>query len=123
MNTILVVEDHEEFAEVMNDLLAVLQPQARILNARNGQEGLDLALAEKPDLIFLDIQLPVMDGYEMAQALREASPGALPPIVLMTNARDTGLTIMRMSHLSRGVLRKPFTLDELEEALQQAMNK
>lgn len=123
MNTILVVEDHEEFAEVMNDLLAVLQPQARILNARNGQEGLNLALAEKPDLIFLDIQLPVMDGYEMAQALREASPEALPPIVLMTNARDTGLTIMRMSHLSRGVLRKPFTLDELEEALQQALNK
>lgn len=121
LKTILVVEDHEAFSQIVNDLLAVLYPQARVLNARNGQEGLALALAEKPDLILLDILMPVMDGYEMALALREELDGQLPPMVVMTNARDVELTIMRMGRMSRSVLRKPFSLAELEEALEEAL--
>ncbi len=121
LKTILVVEDHEAFSQIVNDLLAVLYPETRVLNARNGQEGLELALAEKPDLILLDILMPVMDGYEMALALREELDSKLPPMVVMTNARDVELTIMRMGRMSRSVLRKPFSLAELEEALEEAL--
>lgn len=117
LKTILVVEDHEAFSQIVNDLLAALYPQSRVLNARNGEEGLELALAEKPDLILLDILMPVMDGYEMTLALRERLEGKLPPIVVMTNARDVELTIMRMGSACQGVLRKPFSLDELEATL------
>ncbi len=121
LKKILVVEDHEAFSQIVNDLLAVLHPQATVLNARNGQEGLEVALAEKPDLILLDLLMPVMDGYEMTLALREQMDGKLPPIVVMTNARDVELTIMRMGRMSSSLLRKPFSLDELEEALNEAV--
>ncbi|MCA9935845.1 MAG: response regulator [Ardenticatenaceae bacterium] len=117
MKRILVVEDHDEFRSIVNDLLQALLPGVQISNARNGQEGLALALAERPDLILLDIQMPVMDGYEMALALQEAYGDALPPLLAMTNARNSELTIMRMKSICKAVLMKPFSLDELEEAI------
>jgi len=57
-----------------------------VVTAANGKEGLDLALSEKPDLILLDILMPVMDGLTMMSKLRERGPyGKNVPIILLTN--------------------------------------
>jgi len=122
LKRVLVVEDHDEFRSIVNDLLKALLPQAQISNAHNGQEGLEMALAERPNLILLDIHMPVMDGYEMALALQEQYGQALPPLLAMTNARDGGPTILRMRSLCKIVLIKPFSLDDLEEALKLAID-
>jgi CheY-like chemotaxis protein len=68
-----------------------------VLKARNGQEGLDLATSEKPDLILLDILMPVMDGITMMQKLRKSDAwGKAVPIILLTNLSVEKKTIKRL---------------------------
>lgn len=119
MKQILVVDDHDEFRSIVNDLLHALQPDAAILNAVNGAEGLALAQANHPDLILLDLQMPVMDGYELAMTLHRDVAFHSVPIILMTSARDAGPTLVRLNQVCRAVLKKPFSLGELESVLQE----
>jgi len=82
--TILIVED-----EVLINKVYVEGMRAEgfsVLSAMNGKDGLELALKEKPDIILLDILMPVMDGLTMMQKLRDAnSYGKSVPIILLTN--------------------------------------
>ena len=58
----------------------------RVFQAQNGQEGLELALREQPDIILLDIIMPMMDGMTMMKKLREKNSwGKSVPIILLTN--------------------------------------
>ncbi len=59
------------------------------LEARNGKEGLESALKEHPDLILLDIVMPVMDGMTMMKKLRESAGGKKIPVILLTNLSAT----------------------------------
>lgn len=81
--TILVVEDEEVQRKPLTDELQ--DHGFRVLTAVNGREGLDIALREKPDLILLDILMPVMDGMTMMRKLRENPWGKKVPIILLTN--------------------------------------
>lgn len=117
MNQILIVEDHHEFRTIVNDLLRALLPDVEVLNAPDGAQGLELARTHLPDLILLDLQMPVMDGYQMALALQQDQATKELPIVIMTNARDAGPTLVRLNQFCRGVLRKPFSLDDLSDIL------
>lgn len=81
---ILIVEDDKDF-------LFILQTDLRnagfaVITAENGQEGLDAAQEEKPDLIILDILMPVMDGLEMAKQMK--AKGMNIPIIFLTNMSD-----------------------------------
>jgi len=81
---ILIVEDEavisKTYAEELRD------EGFLVLTAANGRDGLDLALREKPDLILLDILMPIMDGLTMMDKLREKdSYGKKVPIILLTN--------------------------------------
>jgi CheY-like chemotaxis protein len=59
-----------------------------VLEAKNGQEGLDLALAEHPDMILLDISMPVMDGLTMLKELRKDEWGKHAEVIFLTNFTD-----------------------------------
>lgn len=67
--TILIVEDEDSLRNVLKDKLE--KENFDVLEAKNGEEGLKMALEKKPDLILLDIVMPVMDGFTMAKRLRE----------------------------------------------------
>lgn len=82
MKTILIVED----VELNIDLLVqILEDQYSLLVARDGSQGVALAGQEKPDLVLMDISLPVMDGYEASRMIRRTSP-SLPIIGLSAHA-------------------------------------
>jgi len=87
-NKILIVEDEP----AMLNVLAVKLTQAglTVITAGNGQEGLDVALAQHPDLILLDIIMPVMDGMTMLRELRKDSWGRSAKVVLLTNLSEAG---------------------------------
>ena len=84
--TILVVEDEEPMQLVLRDVLKV--EGYAVLEAKNGVEGLDLALNGHPDLILLDILMPKMDGLEMLKKLREDKWGLHVPVIVLTNLSD-----------------------------------
>lgn len=83
---ILVVEDEEPMQLVLRDVLKV--EGYDVLEAKNGIEGLELALKEHPDLILLDILMPKMDGLEMLKNLRSDDWGRKVPVIVLTNLSD-----------------------------------
>lgn len=82
MKTILIVED----SELNIDLLSqILEENYRLIVARDGLQGVSLAAEVKPDLVLMDISMPIMDGYEATRIIR-ASFKNLPIIGLSANA-------------------------------------
>jgi len=80
---ILVVDDQEDLRCILRDLLT--SSGYEILEAADGQVGVDKAKAEKPDLILMDIQMPVMDGYDATRQIK-ADPDLKPiPIVAVSS--------------------------------------
>jgi len=82
---ILVVEDQEDNRRILRDLLT--SAGYEIIQAENGGEALAAAARERPDLILMDIQLPVLDGYEATRRIK-ADPAlrAIPVIVVTSYA-------------------------------------
>ena len=84
---ILIVEDEAPLRNAVTDILTF--EGFEVLKATNGQEGLDLALKEHPDLILLDLMMPVMDGLTMLEKLREDEEyGKGAAVILLTNIND-----------------------------------
>lgn len=82
--TILIIEDEATHIRVLTDTF--IDSGFCVLSAVNGQEGLESALREQPDIILLDRVMPVMDGITMMKKLRESgSWGKSVPIILLTN--------------------------------------
>lgn len=69
MSSILIVEDNEKNMKLVRDIL--LHHKHRVVEAVNGEDGVRLAIAEKPDLILMDIQLPDISGVEALARIRE----------------------------------------------------
>jgi len=106
---ILIVEDETPMRTALADLLA--SEGYRALTASDGESGLERALAEKPDLILLDIMMPKLDGFALCAELRRL---ANPVPVLMLTAK--GQIEDRVNGLDVGpddYLVKPFSTDEL----------
>lgn len=80
---ILVVEDEASLSKALQDKLT--HDEFLVLVAKDGEEGLEIALREHPDLILLDLIMPRMGGLEMAKKLREDTWGKNAKIIILTN--------------------------------------
>lgn len=105
--TILVVDDNRG---VRDALQMVLEDEGfRVVTAANGRQGLERVAAEAPDLILLDLQMPVMSGWEMHRRLRVL--GLRIPVVFMTSAGNAAAEAA--AHGADGSLTKPFEIADL----------
>jgi two-component system, cell cycle response regulator DivK len=86
--TILVVEDQEDNRQILRDLLA--SAGFRMVEAHDGREALTLARSERPDLILMDIQLPILDGYEATRGIKRDPELKDIPIIAVTSYALSG---------------------------------
>jgi DNA-binding response OmpR family regulator len=89
---ILIVEDEPSMLSILTDKL--LETGWETIQARNGEEGLKIALEQHPDLILLDLLMPKMDGTTTINKLREDEWGKTVPVIMLTNVNpdtDTAL--------------------------------
>lgn len=80
---ILIVEDELSLRSVLAEKLRL--ESFEVLEAKNGEEGLEISISQKPELILLDIVMPKMDGITMLEKLREDSWGKKVPVIILTN--------------------------------------
>jgi two-component system cell cycle response regulator DivK len=85
---ILVVEDQEDNRRILRDLLT--NAGYEIIQAENGEEALKVARVERPDLILMDIQLPLVDGYEATRRLKADPALRAIPIIVVTSYALSG---------------------------------
>ena len=86
---ILVVEDQEDNRRIVRDLLTANDYE--MTEAENGEEALAAVAKDRPDLILMDIQLPVMDGYEATRRIKaDPSLSSIPIIAVTEKARAAG---------------------------------
>ena len=88
MKKVLVIEDNETNLYLMRTILQKLGFQ--VIEAQDGASGVELARDEKPDLILMDIQLPVMDGFEATKKIRTIKEMKNIPIIAITSYAMVG---------------------------------
>jgi class 3 adenylate cyclase/DNA-binding response OmpR family regulator len=118
--TILVVDDSEENREFVVDY--ILTPNAfNALTAKDGREGIKIAADRRPDLILLDLQMPIMDGRDMLHALSER--GLDIPVILMTfhGSEEIAVEMYRMG--VKDYLKKPFTAEEMLQTIERNLSE
>ena len=105
MKQILVVDDDREW----NFLLKVMMEQAgfKIEQAYNGKDALDKIAQTKPDLLVLDITMPIMDGFEVCKVLREKPETKELPIVILTSYTQPEDILKGKSYQVKRYLLKP----------------
>ena len=105
---ILVVDDDEGIREFVSLVLA--DEGYEVVTAPHGAAALEFVARRVPAVILLDMRMPVMDGWQFAQAYRQR-PGPHAPIIVVTAARDAGERAAEIG--AEGVLAKPFRLADL----------
>lgn len=83
MKKILVVEDELAYLKLLNSQLT--EKGYKVIEAINGEKGIEKAKSENPDLILLDIRMPVMDGMAMLDLLRKGEEGKKTKVIILTN--------------------------------------
>lgn len=99
---VLLIEDDEFAAEMYR--LRLSGDGYEVVIARNGQEGLNLAASVLPDFVYLDIRLPILDGFEVLEQLRANPLTAHIPVIILTNYgeeefRERGLKLGALEFL------------------------
>ena len=108
---ILVIEDTEDNRQIIRDLLTSFDYE--LLEAVDGAEGVAMAQTHIPDLILMDIQLPVMDGYEATRQIRAIPELARVPIVAVTSYALSGDEAKTREAGCDGYIAKPFSPRQL----------
>jgi DNA-binding response OmpR family regulator len=80
---VLLIEDEKEVLELYKLKLSL--DEYEVVTAENGEEGLKKAWSENPKLIFLDIKMPGMDGFEVLKRLRENPKTKVTPVIILSN--------------------------------------
>jgi signal transduction histidine kinase/ligand-binding sensor domain-containing protein/CheY-like chemotaxis protein len=114
----LIVEDNPDVATLLQ---TCLQYRYKLRLARDGKEGLDLALKLQPDVIISDVMMPVMDGFELCRTLKEDQRTSHIPIVLLTARADLESRLEGLEMGADAYLAKPFNQQELELSLRKSL--
>jgi len=121
--TILVVEDQEDNRQILRDLLA--SAGFRMIEAHDGQQALTVARSERPDLILMDIQLPIVDGYEATRNIKHDPELRHIPVIAVTSYALSGDEKKAVEAGCNAYVAKPFStrylLAKIGQFLEQPM--
>lgn len=120
-STILIVEDEVALREALKDKLE--REGFMTAEAKNGEEGLQICESVKPDLVLLDIIMPIKDGITMLKELRETGWGKNVPVILLTNLSDNEKVAEALASGSHDYLVKSdWKLEDVVERIRERLN-
>lgn len=107
---VLVVEDNDEMRHYIGRLL---KSEYRVASARNGEEGLQMALDLSPILVLCDVMMPVKDGPTMVTQMRQHPQLSQTPVVMLTARSEEDMRVQLLELVAQDYLQKPFLAAEL----------
>ena len=107
----LIVDDEPTIRDVLQEIL--LEAGFDVACAHNGVAALEVLDAWWPDVILLDLMMPVMDGFAFARAYRAIGPDSLPSFILMSAAMDAQAAADTLG--ASGWIQKPFDIEDILE--------
>ncbi len=108
--TLLVVDDEPAVLLLLRSCFA--GPEYAVSTAANGAEGLDAFLSDHPDLVLTDLRMPVMDGFELIERIRESSRAV--PIMVVSSLNETMDKVRALKLGADDYMTKPLVLSELK---------
>lgn len=119
---ILIVEDEPSLRNVLRNKFEI--EGFTVLEARHGEEGLKVSLREHPDLILLDIIMPVMDGLTMLTKLREDKWGKDARVIILTNLSDSEKVADAMLQNSyEYLIKSSWKIEEVVEKVKEVLKR
>ena len=117
--TVLLVEDTEDNRFMMRRLLEMAG--YRVIEAMNGEEAVKLAKAESPQLILMDLSLPVIDGLAATRLIRKLPEFAATPIIAVSAHDTSDFQLEAIDAGCNSYVTKPIDFNELEELIEQLL--
>ncbi len=112
---ILVIDDDQAMRNMLETVL--LDEGYSVILARNGKEGLELAARQRPALVLLDLMMPVMDGWQFLDAIKQMPEFADLPVLLLSASRQ--IASAARENPVKGYIPKPFDLIKLLTCIDQ----
>ena len=119
--TILVVEDNSDLRMLLKVHLKILRYES--IFAANGQQAVNMAASQKPDLILMDIILPEMDGLEATRLIRKDSKSSSIPILAVTALSGPKAKEACLKYGCNDYIPKPFTVEELGTRIESLLEQ
>ena len=116
---VLVIDDDDSMLDYLSDSL---KHSYKIITARNGKEGLKLAVSQLPDLIITDVVMPEMDGIQLVKALKGNSLVSHIPVIMLSGKNKLQDRMMGIDTGADSYLPKPFYLSELKSLMANLIN-
>ena len=116
MRNILIIDDEKPTLHMFQLLLGTFG--YNVLTAENGQQGLEVFIAQRPDIIITDIKMPIMDGIEVLKKVKELAPHV--EVVVITGHGDMDLAVKSLNHDATDFIDKPVHRAALKKALDRA---
>lgn len=117
--TILITDNSAMIRRIVGQILQELG--YRVIMAENGEKGVALALAEKPDLVIMDIEMPVLDGISATSRIKSSPETAAIPVLIFTSLGSEDDLKRARNAGCNGFLNKPVCKDELHDAVNAAL--
>lgn len=117
---LLVIDDSDQIRWFLKH---VFNKEYQILEARNGQDGINVALKEEPDLILCDVMMPVKDGYETSREIKNDPKMAQTPVVMLTAKVESEDVITGIEAGADDYITKPFDVEILRSKINSLMKK
>jgi two-component system, NarL family, response regulator LiaR len=118
---VLIADDHSLFAQALEAILGTDERFEIVALARNGEQAIELAASLHPDVVLMDIAMPVLDGFSATKQLRKAHPEL--PVLMLTGSNSRGDVDKARTSGAAGYVTKDRIAGELIDAIVEAVDK
>jgi CheY-like chemotaxis protein len=118
---ILIIDDDQTQHLILEEYLR--QAGYDVIHAKDGEQGIKIMEAQKPDLILLDVQMPVMDGFKVLEKIREKTNFRDTPVLLLTALSRDKLKVKALELGADDYITKPFNKEELLARLKASLRR
>lgn len=119
-DSILIAEDYPDARSFM---VAILEMHGfHVIEAANGSEAVELACRHRPDLILMDISMPVMDGIQATKVIRSSESGISRTPIIVITAFDDEVSRKAIDAGCNEVIPKPIAIEKLEQTMQKYLH-